>query len=339
MTSASNIADYIKSQDNFLISSHVFPDGDNVGSVLALSEVLTALGKNHAVYLEGPVPAIYSWMPGADDIFDDITRAAKSVQDGGNGVTLILVDSGDIDRPGMNFCKWYKLQNSLDILNIDHHISNSQFGTINWVNPEYSSVGEMLFEVIKELGVKITRSIAQNLFVSIYTDTGKFSFSNTSARALKYAGELVEAGASPIKAFRNVYANRNMASFNLQVESFQTLTTWLDGTGCYFKVTQEMMERTETTIDDTEGFIDMIRTLKNFRIVVFFKEVAPGDIRVSTRAYAPIHASRMMAIFGGGGHPRAAGCRLVKPLEEAIELFIRRSEQAINTGEVLENDL
>jgi phosphoesterase RecJ-like protein len=83
----------------------------------------------------------------------------------------------------------------------------------------------------------------------------------------------------------------------------------------------------------------MIRTLKNFRIVVFFKEVAPDDIRVSTRAYAPIHASRLMAVFGGGGHPRAAGCRMVQPLEEAIELFIRRSEQAINTGEVLENDL
>jgi phosphoesterase RecJ-like protein len=315
----------------------VFPDGDNVGSVLAFSEILSQLGKKHAAYLEGPLPVIYKWMHGADQVHIDIDEAAREINHNVEEITLVLLDSGDLDRPGQAFCRWYKSRKHVDIVNIDHHVSNSEFGDINWVDPGYSSVGEMLFDVIGHMDLKLTRSIAQNLFVSIYTDTGRFSFSNTSARSLKYAGELIEAGASPITAFRNVYANRTMESFQLQVESFKTLSRFLDGKGCYFNVDQGMLERTGTTIDDTEGFIDMIRTLRDFHIVVFFKEVDANDIRVSTRAYPPIHASKLMSLFGGGGHPRAAGCRIEKPLEEAMNYFIRRAEQAINTGEALEN--
>ncbi len=145
------------------------------------------------------------------------------------------------------------------------------------------------------------------------------------------------AGAYPNLAFQKVYAQRSLESFKLQVESFNTLTTWLDGKGCYIYVTQEMLKSTGTVMEDTEGFIDAVRTLQGFSIVIFFKEVGDKDIRVSTRALAPIQASKLMGIFGGGGHPRASGCRILLPLKEATEHFVEVAEKAIKSGEVLED--
>ncbi len=333
MSSASEIANFISTHDNFLITAHVFPDGDNMGSVLAMQEILVALGKKCACYLEGTLPKMYRWMPGADHIDSDLDRALSSLDD---PPTLIVVDSGDLDRPGETFKRWFSAQDNLEIANIDHHVTNAYFGTVNWVEPDYSSVGEMMFDIIRELGLEFTPTIAQNLFVSIYTDTGRFSFSNTTERSFRYAGELVNAGASPIGAFRNVYASRSFASFHLQTLSFQTLTMFNNNQGCYFWVDQKMLAKTDTTIDDTDGFIDTVRTLEGFLIAVFLKEVGREDIRISVRALPPINASMLMGLFGGGGHPRAAGCRINKPLHEAIELFVSTAEEAIDFGEVLD---
>jgi len=338
MSSAAQIAEFIKQHDNFLVTAHVFPDGDNLGSILAISEVLDTLGKSCQCFLEGDIPKMYTWMPGCERISDDLDASLAKLSINGASPTLLVLDSGDPERVGSRFTSWLENQNSIPTANVDHHISNTFFGTVNWVDGGYSSVGEMLFEVLRELEIELTRSLAQNIFVSIYTDTGRFSFSNTSPKSLRYASECVAAGAKPIDAFRHIYASRSMESFNLQVESFQTLTKFLDGDGCYFWVSRKMLEKTGTTLDDADGFIDFVRTLKDFSIVVFFKEVEEGDIRASVRAHPPINASMLMSLFGGGGHPRAAGCRLMESLNSAIERFVDRAEVAIKSGEVLERD-
>jgi phosphoesterase RecJ-like protein len=336
MSEASKIADFIRSRDRFLIATHVFPDGDNMGSMLALSEALDKLGKSHACYVEGNIPSIYAWMPGANRIITGIDQAVDILQCDDECPVLLVVDSSDILRMGEAFGSWFGERPDREIANIDHHVTNTNFGAVNWVDPSYSSVGEMIYEVITELGLKLTTTMAQNLFVSVYTDTGRFSFSNTSERSLRYASLYVAAGAKPIIAFRNVYASRSLASFHLQAESFQTLQRFLDDRGCYFWVDQAMFEATGTNLDDTEGFIDAVRTLRDFDIVVFFKEVGPRDVRVSTRAHPPINASALMALFGGGGHPRAAGARIEMPLPAAIHNFISKAEEAIRSGKVLE---
>jgi len=336
MSSARKIADFIKEKDCFLLTTHIFPDGDNMGCVLALSEALDTLGKRFAVYIDGTIPRMYHWMSGVGRIKTNLRTALENLRENSCRPTLFVVDSGDIQRMGDEFVQWFDRANGLEIVNVDHHVSNTYFGNVNWVDASYSSVGEMIYEILKELGVAVTSSIATNLFVSVYTDTGRFSFSNTSERSLRYASEYVAAGAEPIKAFRNVYASRTLASFHLQADSFQTLTRFLDDKGCYFWVDQKMLSRTATSFDDTEGFIDTVRTLRDFLIVVFFKEVDLADIRVSVRAHPPIDASALMNLFGGGGHPRAAGCRIEEPLEKAIEIFVRKAEDAMNSGEVLE---
>ncbi len=336
MSSASKIADFIRARDRFLISTHVFPDGDNMGSVLALAEGLRKLRKSAASFIEGPIPKMYEWMPGVDHINTRLPDALKRLGSEASDPVLLIVDSGDLERTGAAFDHWFRLHDGLEVANIDHHVSNSLFGTINWVDPGYSSVGEMVYEILGDLGVPIDPDMAQNLFVSVYTDTGRFSFSNTTERSLKYAAEFVTLGARPITAFRNVYANRTLASFHLQALSFQTLTRFLDDRGCYFWVDQDMLASTATNLDDTEGFIDTIRTLKDFLVVAFLKEVSYGDIRISVRAHPPIDASALMAIFGGGGHPRAAGCRIGAPLNDAIRIFVSKAEEAVNSGRALE---
>lgn len=336
MSSARQIADFIKEKDCFLVTTHIFPDGDNMGCVLSLSEAFKMLGKRFTVYIDGAIPRMYHWMPGADKIETDLQTALSGLDDKSCRPTLLVVDSGDIRRMGDEFGEWYERADGLEIANVDHHVSNTHFGTVNWVDASYSSVGEMIYEILNEIGIEITPTIAMNLFVSVYTDTGRFSFSNTSERSLRYASEYVSAGAEPITAFRKVYASRTLASFHLQADSFQTLTRFLDGKGCYFWVDQKMLSRTQTSLEDTEGFIDAVRTLRDFLIVVFFKEVDMNDIRVSVRAHPPIDASALMQRFGGGGHPRAAGCRIEKTLDQAIELFVREAEEAINSGRILE---
>lgn len=338
MSSLKIIAEFLESHDNYLITGHVFPDGDNIGSALTLSEIVRTLGKNCACYLEGPVPRIHLWMPGADSIDTDLESALAKVANPEIKPAVLIVDSADPSRMGVDFLEWFGKQDNLEVVNIDHHISNAKFGTINLVNPHYSSVGEILFELIRELGLDLTRSLAVNIFVSIYTDTGRFSFSNTSAKSLHYASECVKAGARPNVAFKNLYGSRSMESFYLQQESFKTLTSFLDGDGYYFYVDRKMLEETGTTLEDTEGLIDIVRTLEGFRIVLFFKEVTDNDIRVSIRAHRPINANKLMTLFGGGGHPRAAGCRLNMPLKEAIDYLIARAEEGILSGEVTDDE-
>jgi phosphoesterase RecJ-like protein len=337
MSSATQIAEFIRSHDHFLIAAHVFPDGDNMGSTLAMSEGLRSLGKDVAMFIEGPIPRMYSWMPGADRIDLHLARALARLDGAVERPTLIVLDSGDLHRMGDEFDRWIEAQDGLAIANIDHHVSNALFGTVNWVDADYSSVGEMIYEVFLALGVAISPSIAQNLYVSVYTDTGRFSFSNTTERSLRYASEFVAAGAKPVKAYFGVYANRSFESFRLQTESFKTLTPFLDGKGLYFWVDRKMLKDTNTTLEDTEGLIDTMRTLRDFDIVVFFKEIDDSDVRVSVRAAPPISGGALMARFGGGGHARAAGCRILLPLKEAIEAFVKEAERAIRSGEVKEN--
>lgn len=340
MSDAKNIAEFIKSNDHFLLTTHVYPDGDNMGCILALSEGLQQLGKDFSCFIEGPLPRNLTWLPGADNIDTDIGISLGRLNGMQDKPNLVVVDSGDIHRMGDGFGEWFESfggESNFTIVNIDHHVSNTNFGNINWVDAGYSSVGEMVFEILNELGVEITRTIAQNLYTSVYTDTGKFSFSNTSERSLRYAAEYLKAGAKPIKSFAGVYASRTLESFQLQNLSFNTLTNFLDGRGFYFWVDLGMFAETGTTMEDSEGFLDTIRLLRGYDMVVFFKQASDMDVRVSIRAAPPINASMLMSLFGGGGHPRAAGCTVREPLHDAIEHVISQIEAAVNSGEACDN--
>ncbi len=315
------IARTIREAEHVLIVAHVYPDGDNLGSALALLMVLTTLGKDVHFYLSGNVPRIYQWLPRTDRIEDALPDRAAGPW------TIIAVDSGDSDRMGDEFSAWNGGQ--FPLINIDHHASNTKYGVINWVEPTYSSVGEMIVELIDELGVELTPDMATCIYCAIYTDTGRFSYSNTKLRSLSVAARCVEAGAVPHTVYANVYASRTLAGLRLHTMAMQTLRFFAGQEGAAFHVDLSMFNETGTDVSDTEGFLETVTQVQQFKIIVFFKQVAPGVIKASLRCRKPVNASELAAIFGGGGHPRAAGFTILGSIEKAYTSFIAEAEKAL----------
>ena len=259
----------INSRQKFILGTHVFPDGDNLGSIIAMHLLLTRMGKSTYLYCETPIPKIYSWLPGIENLTVDLPTEMPSDFD-----TLITLDSGDINRLGPKFISW--LEDSMLIINIDHHITNTGYGDINWVDSTYSAVGEQVFEITKALGMEVALDMAIALFTAIYTDTGRFSYSNTNARTLHYASELVDLGVNPNMVFRRVYAGRSLATLNMEREALNTLTYDPEMNLAYIYLTSEMVERSGAEIEDSEGIIEHVATFgESIKNLIFFKETVP----------------------------------------------------------------
>ena len=192
------IKEFINSHNTFFFGSHVFPDGDNIGSLLTMRSILEQLGKSAYLYCESVVPKIYSWI--------DETKHINPVLPNETFDAIVTVDSSDLHRLGQDFSKWFE-NRTIPILNIDHHVTNTNFGDINWVSGDYSSTSEQVYEIAKYMNVEITLDMAIALYTGIVTDSGRFSYSNTNARTLKYAMELVELGVNPNQIYRNVFAS------------------------------------------------------------------------------------------------------------------------------------
>jgi len=313
------IAKKISEARRLLLVTHVYPDGDNLGSALALLQALRALGKEVHFYLSGDIPRVYQWLPLSGEIEDSLPGKT------GFPWVVIALDSGDPSRMGEDFVNWYDEGSML--VNIDHHTSNSQFGHINWVDPDYSSTAEMVIEIIDALGVELTPDMANCIFCAIYTDTGRFSYSNTNLRSLSVAARCVGAGAKPHQSYSLVYASRTLAGLKLLTRALETLRFFADSMGCAFHIDQEMFNETGTDVSDTEGFIETVTQVNRFKIIVFFKEVAPGVIKASLRCREPVNASELAGRFKGGGHPRAAGFSLNGTIEEGYTKFIAEAEK------------
>ena len=313
------IANRMSEAKRLLLVTHVYPDGDNLGSALALLQVLKALGKDVQFYLSGDVPHVYRWLPFSEKIED--TLPSKT----GSAWTIIALDSGDPLRMGEDFVAWY--DDTQTLINIDHHGSNVQFGHINWVDPDYSSTAEMIIEIIDALGVELTRDMATCIFCAIYTDTGRFSYSNTNLRSLTVAARCVAAGAVPHQSYSSVYASRTLSGLKLLTLALRTVRPFANSTGCAFHIDQEMFSGTGTDVSDTEGFMETVTQVSRFKIIVFFKEVAPGVIKASLRCREPVNAAELAGKFDGGGHPRAAGFSMSGAIDEAYSKFIPEAEK------------
>jgi phosphoesterase RecJ-like protein len=185
----------------------------------------------------------------------------------------------------------------------------------------------MVLEIIDELGIELTPDMATCIYCAIYTDTGRFSYSNTNYRSLSVAARCVGAGAIPHQAYSRVYASRTLAGLRLHTMAMQTLTFFADTAGCGFHVDKEMFTETGTDVSDTEGFMETVTQVRQFKIIVFFKEVAKGLVKGSLRCREPVNASEIAAKFGGGGHPRAAGFSFEGSIEEAYDSFIKEAEK------------
>lgn len=293
----SQVVELIEKHQNFAITTHVRPDGDGIGSSLGLYWLLRSLGKNAEIIVRDPIPSSYLLLPGADQIrqVNEIDREYDAV---------FVIECSDIERPGIkNLDKQFTV-------NIDHHVTSERFGQINWIDSTASAVGEMIYNLCKAIGGRITREIAECLYMALVTDTGSFHFSNTTDRTLKVASELVKLGVNPSKISEVVYNSYSWSRIELLRLVLNTVKRDPTGRVAWMRQSLEMVEKAGAKDGDHAGFVNIPLSAKEVEAVVYMRETQPQTYRVSFRSKGDLDISKVAEKFGGGGHKNAAGCRV-----------------------------
>ena len=293
----SQVVELIEQKHRFAITSHVRPDGDSLGSSLGLYWLLRGLDKDVEVIMRDSAPHAYRQLPGADLI--RVTPAVDREYDG-----VFVIECSDIDRPGL-----LDLEKQF-VVNIDHHTSTVLFGTINWIDSTASAVGEMIYNLCKATGVRVTVEIAECVYTALLTDTGSFHYSNTSERTFKIASELVRTGVRPAKTAEAIYGNYQWPKIELLGQVLSTAKRDESGRIAWMRQTLEMQQRTSACEEDTDGFVNLPLTVGDVYAVALFKECSPGVYRTSLRSKGEVNVAKVAEHFGGGGHRNAAGCTL-----------------------------
>ncbi len=310
------IPDFIRQHRKFAITSHARPDGDAVGSEVALTLGLRQIGKKVRVINADRHPSVYDFLPGIDEI--EIGGRFTGSYD-----ALIILECSDATRTGLP-----DLERHFTI-NIDHHPNTRPYGDLNWVDGKAAAVAEMVFLIMKEIGVEITPEIATNLYVAIMTDTGSFQFSNTSARTFEIARELVAAGADPSRIAQSVYMSHSHSKLLLLSKILDTLEIHPSRKIAWVALTQDMLRETGGSVAETEGVVNYPLSIEGIVVVAFFKEEAKNKYRVSLRSKDHYNVSRAAETFGGGGHINAAGLWAEGSLDEVKEQVIGRVERLL----------
>ncbi len=307
------ISEIIAGCRNFLIASHVRPDGDAIGSELALYLALKGLGKNVSVYNQDGVPEIYRFLPAAAVVSRDFGKTEDYD-------ALFVLDCSDFDRIGKNSERLTAIQY---VISIDHHVTNGNFSDICILDPRASSTGELVYKLIKEIKADITPEIAANLYTAILTDTGSFHFSNTGADSLTIAGELVKAGADPAHIAEQVFESNPPAKVRLFTTAVQTLELEGGGRIGSIVVFREMLRKSGAKQEHTENFVDFVRAIKGVEVALLFTEIDDNTFKVSMRSKGKKDVERIAVKYGGGGHVNAAACRIAGELEHVRSLIVR----------------
>lgn len=304
-----------------LILTHIRPDGDAIGSALALGAILREAGHEPEVILDEAVPGRYLFLVGAGAV-----RRAGEVTGAEDAVVFALDVTGP-DRLGKAAALF---DAGAGRINIDHHVSNSLFGDVNWVEPETAAVGEMIRRLAKEMGWSVPPAARDALYVAVMTDTGRFAFSNTSPESFELAAELVRAGARLEVLAENVYGRRTSAQWELERRARASLLLEHGGRVAAIGLTTRDFEETGTTPADTDDFASLPRSLAGVEVGLFFYEIDGGArTKVSIRTSRDVDANLLASAFGGGGHRRASGCTVEGPLEEARERVLAETRRLL----------
>jgi phosphoesterase RecJ-like protein len=289
------IVEEIRRRQRFVVSSHVRPDGDAIGSQLAMAYALRHLGKQVRIVDGDNPPTPLLVFPGVHEI-----EVMRQIDDPGDAV--IVMECGDLARTGVSgFERGF-------VINIDHHPGNSMYGAINWFELSAAACGEMVFDLVKALGVPLTKEIATHVYIAILTDTGSFHYSNISPKTFEICRQCVEAGVDPPGVARSIFDSNNLGRLKLFGAVLSRMQ--LDGSGrlATVYVDQQMATDCGGTYEDTEGLINLPLTVKEIQAVVFFKENGPNEWRISMRSKGDIDINAVAKQFGGGGHKNASGC-------------------------------
>ncbi len=313
----------IHRQQSFNLVAHIQPDGDSIGSLLAMGEALAGLGKTVRLFTADKVPRKYTFLKGSDQI---VTAPERWLEDG----AAVVLDCSDLERTGI-----FKeaILRSAVIINIDHHRTNRHFGTANLVDAAAAATGEIIFYLLKAMELPLTVSMAEALYVALSTDTGSFKFENTTAATHRAAAELLEQfDLNPGTLSEQVFDLRPLPFYLLLTKVLGTLELHGDKKIATLTASREMLEQSGALREDLDGMINFARNIEGVEIGIMFFIESPAEVKVGFRSRT-VDASALAEVLGGGGHARAAGCRMREPYVRAREKVLREALRALGALE------
>jgi len=301
--------------------SHVSPDGDCIGSMLAMGLALEKMGKEVFFYNPDPVPSYLSYLPGSSRIRQALPSPQPKV--------LLFLDCTDLGRVNMSQSEIF---GESTVLNLDHHISNLFFGDFNWVDAHACATGELALTLISKLGVEIDVDMATNLYTSIVTDSGCFQYSNTTAQTHRLTATLLDIGVDMSGIHHNIFDQKPLAQIKLLQCALSGLEIHADGQLAVMSLSAEDFQKSGAETEMSEGLVNHARSIAGVEVAVLLKEVGPQQIKGGLRSNLWLNVNEVAALFGGGGHQRAAGCSFRLPMTEAKQSIIAAIEEALKIG-------
>ncbi len=313
------IIQIIREKQSFLMLIHVNPDGDSIGSTIGLGLALERVGKKVTMVVVDPVPDVYRFLAGSD-------RMVHYSEVSGHYDAVFFLDCGDLERTGPAAA----LAGLAGVkVNIDHHISNTVYGDLNYIDPRCAAVGEQVYQMLHVLGYPMDEDIATALYTSIVTDTGNFKYENTTVDTHLITSHLLTYDVRPEVVSQAIYDSKTLPGLRLLGLTLDSLEVDDTGRIAWAVVTREMLDKSGAKDEETEGLINYPRTLKGVEVALLFKETDDGRLRVSFRSKKYVDVSRLAGHWGGGGHARAAGCTMSGSLSEAKAAVLTAAREAL----------
>lgn len=299
MNDLQQIINILREHEKFVLIAHVLPDGDSIGSLLALGEALCNAGKEVQLFSPGAVPRKYTFLRGSEKIKVEGMELPPAA-------VVIALDSSDPDRLG-NFTE--QARQARHLVNIDHHVTNARYGTLNLIDAEAAATGEIIYSLLDELGAAVTESIAEALYVAIATDTGSFKYDNTTPVTHRIAASLLEKNVNPGVLSQRIFDERPLSYYLLLKEALSTLEVHAENRIALISINKEMLQRSGTSVEDIDGLINYTRDIEGIELGILIYVENAEEIKVGFRSKTA-DVSLLAKKLNGGGHPKAAGCRV-----------------------------
>ena len=299
------IIEVVRNNSSFLLTTHEGPDGDAIGSSLALASFLRRTGKDVTVYYMDPVPDLYAFLPGADSVLHHIPDKHFDV--------AFVLDIGERIRAGKEFCDFSRITT---VINLDHHLSCDNFADYNIIDSQAAATGILVYRIAKASGYRFDHETALCIYVAVITDTGSFRYSNANREAFSVAGEMIECGVNAWYVAEHLYENQPQKLLELLARCLPTLEVFKAGLAASVTVTLDMYSATGADAELTDGFVNYPRSIRGVEVAIFFRQLEEKKFKIGFRAKGKINVATFSAAMGGGGHHNAAGCIVDGTLDE-----------------------
>jgi phosphoesterase RecJ-like protein len=319
METVKKIVDKIMESNSIVIFSHVSPDGDSIGTSIALYLSLKEMGKEVYNCVDDKIPNVYNFLYGSEDIVshDSLNK--------NNYDCLIFLDCADEFRAGKN--AYNLLLKTKDTINIDHHASNNFFASYNLVESKAAATGEIVYDLILKMNSDITSDIAAALYVALITDTGSFRFDNVTSHTMDLASKLINIGVDINKVRVNLWESKSSESVVFLGKVLSTLEVSLDGTISWIIAKNNLINSMDIDTSELDQIINYPKSIKGVEIALYFKELSNGSVKIGFRSKKFVDVSKLAAFFNGGGHPRAAGCIMKGKIDDVFDKVIKKTEE------------